>query len=76
MTGQPVTSHALQSLGAQALKAMLDKGPVVASGKAGEAAVTGATSSGVTVATANGASEMSHEEFKGGYSTVATPGLD
>ncbi len=76
ITGQPVTSASLQQLGAQGLIRLLDKSPVVASGKAGEAAVTAASASGVTVATAAGSQQVSHEEFGGAYDTVASPGLE
>jgi hypothetical protein len=75
LTGQPVTSQALKILGAQGLKALLDKGPVVAAGKAGEAAVTGATDTAVQVKTATGAAQLSHSDFAASYDTVASPGL-
>jgi hypothetical protein len=76
MTGKAVTTTSLESLGAQGLMKMLGNGPVVAAGKAGEAAVTGASAAGVSIATAAGAKQLSHEEFSGAYDTVASPGID
>lgn len=81
MTGQAVTTKSLETLGAQGLKGLLDKGPVVASGKAGDAAVTGLTKNAagqnlVSLHNGQAPSVMPHEDFVQSYDTVATPGID
>ncbi len=77
LTGQPVTSTALKLLGGQGLKTLFDGGaPVVASGKAGDAAVTGVSATHVNVKGPTGlAKVLSHGDFFGAYDMVASPGV-
>jgi hypothetical protein len=83
MLGQPTTTSALVRLGAPGLKSIVDSGnPVVASGKAGSAAVTGmatdpTTGAPTTVTVHDGAAPktLSMPDFMSKFSTISSVGI-